>query len=94
MTDRRNEDQMNQPDQARQAYDILHAAYNEGVPGYGFAEMGRVFWTKFTDTNDVDEACHAAQAFSLRNETEILQPLYYGYANPVYTAAEICPLTR
>ncbi|NIS80379.1 MAG: hypothetical protein GTO14_09280 [Anaerolineales bacterium] len=85
---------LNQPEQARQAYDILHAAYSEGTPGFGYAEMGRVFWSKYMETGDVNEACLAAQTHATHDETEILDPLYYGYANLVYTAAEICPLTR
>lgn len=84
---------LDQIDEARQAFTILTEIYTDAPTGSTYAEMGRLFWSEFESTNDVTLACLAVQTFASQHETGILEPLYYGYANPVYTAREVCPFT-
>jgi len=69
----------------------LLSNYPPGSMGYDFAQMGEVFWTEYQATSEVNSACITAQAYANSHQETIIDALYFGYANPVYTAEDICP---
>ncbi len=77
---------------AQSAYQALRNAYPPASLGGAYGLLGQAFWTAYRSSDNVGLACAQAQAFAQANETAILQPLYFGYANPEYTAADICPV--
>lgn len=76
---------------AQVAYGILQNSAPEGAPGRAYAELATAFWDTYTATEDLAGACAAAQSFAATHPDEVLGPLYYGYANPTYTAKDVCP---
>ncbi|MEW6568024.1 MAG: hypothetical protein AB1449_07630 [Chloroflexota bacterium] len=76
---------------AQVVYGILQGSYPTGATGHAYAELAQAFWEEYGATGDVAAACLAAQAYAEAHPVEILEPLYYGYANPAYTAQDICP---
>jgi hypothetical protein len=60
-------------------------------PGSSYAAMAIAFWDEFGRTSNIDQACDVAVAFAITHTTEILDPLYFGYANPAYNASDLCP---
>jgi hypothetical protein len=84
--------QMGNAAAARSAYQALVSAYPPGSLGGAYRSLGQAFWTAYQASSNITLACAQAQAFAQANETTILQPLYFGYANPVYTAVDICPV--
>ncbi len=79
------------PASAEVHYQDLIDRHPPGAPGAGFAQMGRVFWEKFTSSGDLEAACAAAQRYAAANPAEVLDPLEYGYSNPTYSPAGLCP---
>ena len=79
---------------AERAYDELRGSHPAGSPGAGFAEMGAVFWEVWEETGKIEAGCAAARAFADAQPELVLQPLDYGYANPAYTAEDLCPLVE
>jgi hypothetical protein len=77
---------------AQSAYQALRTAYPPASLGGAYGLLGQAFWTVYQSNNNVGLACAQAQAFAQANVTTILQPLYFGYANPEYTAPDICPV--
>jgi hypothetical protein len=77
---------------AQAAYQDLRNTYPPASLGGAYGLLGQAFWTAYQSSNSLGIACGQAQAFAQANETTILQPLYFGYANPEYTAADICPI--
>ena len=75
---------------AQKAYGILQNQYLSGAAGQAYASMARAFWDTYTETNDQVQGCRAARDFAEAHPDEILTPLYFGYANPVYTPADVC----
>ncbi len=71
---------------------FLRAAYPPESPHHTYADMAESFWEAYQVSGDLREACLAAQSYALNNPEDILEPLYYGYANRTYLAADICPL--
>jgi hypothetical protein len=43
------------------------------------------------DGEDLAAGCTAAQVYAASHQGDVLGPLYYGYANPTYTEADLCP---
>jgi hypothetical protein len=84
--------QLNDEATALTDYQALHNAYPPASVGGAYGLLGKAFWTAYQSSGNIGLACAQAQAFAQANDTTILQPLYFGYANPVYTAADICPL--
>jgi hypothetical protein len=76
---------------AQVVYGILQNSYPAGAPGRAYAELGTDFWETYTASEDLAAACEAAQGYAAAHPDEVLAPLYYGYANPTYTAADLCP---
>ena len=77
---------------AQVALAALMAAMPAGSPGELYAELGRTFWATFQQSNDDALACAAAIAFAGNNPNTylVLGQDTYGYANPGYTADEMC----
>jgi hypothetical protein len=76
---------------ASKAYGILQNQYPAGTVGHAYAAMAQAFWETYTATDDPELGCQAARAFADVHADEIITPLYFGYANPVHTPADICP---
>jgi hypothetical protein len=70
---------------------FLQAAHPPSSPYHAYAEMAEGFWETFLFSGDIGEACLNAQSFALSNSDAVLLPLYYGYANRSYLAADLCP---
>jgi hypothetical protein len=70
----------------------MQAVIDADSLGEPFLEMAEIFYQIFQQTSDYQQACQSAQAFAAAHRTEILDPLYFGYANPTYTAEDLCPL--
>lgn len=79
---------------AQVALGILQNRFPSGSTGHAYAEMAHAFWQEYGAGSDLVAACLAAQAFAEAHPAEILDPLYYGYANPAYTPQGICPVLR
>ena len=71
---------------------FLQAAYPPSSPNHAFVDLVESFWEAYQISGDPGEACLAAQSYAINNPEAILEPLYYGYANRTYLAADICPL--
>jgi hypothetical protein len=82
---------MNDLGDAQVVYGILQNSYPAGAPGHAYAELGTAFWDLYSASEDLAASCQAARAYAEAHADEVLSPLYYGYANPTYTAAEVCP---
>jgi hypothetical protein len=76
---------------AQVVYGILQNSYPAGAPGRAYADLGTAFWERYSADEDLGAACQAAQAYAAAHPDDVLGPLYYGYANPTYTAADLCP---
>ncbi len=72
-------------------YERLRGIYVEG-PGSAYREMAELFWNSYESEENLSTACEAARNFAIARAAGILEPLYFGYSNPSYGAAEICPL--
>ncbi len=84
--------QLGDLDGAQAAYDSLVQNVSPEAPGSAFAELAEAFWTEYQAEADLSGACSAAQSFAITHSAEILDALYFGYANPSYGAADICPI--
>lgn len=78
-------------DLAGSAFQLLQEAYTAGA-GRPFADMAGKFWDAFLENGELNAGCLAAQTYAEQHPEDILDPLYYGYANPAYTVSDICPL--
>jgi len=76
---------------AQAAYLTLQNAYPPASPGGAYGLLGQAFWTAYQASGSLGLACAQAQAFAQANQSTILQPLDFGYANPTYSATDICP---
>lgn len=85
--------QMGDQGDAQVAYGILQNQYVSGSTGRAYADLAQAFWEIFSATSDVARSCQAARAFAEAHKTEVLDPLYFGYANPAYTPEDVCPAT-
>jgi LysM repeat protein len=73
---------------AAENIDQLVAAY----PDADFTALGRAWLEAFNATGDVVAACAAATAFAEANPATYESLSDYGYANPTFTAADLCPV--
>lgn len=83
---------MNDLGDAQVDYGILQNSYPAGSTGNAYAAMAQAFWEKYVPTADVAAACAAARDFASAHASEVLDPLYFGYSNPIYTASDVCPV--
>lgn len=70
--------------------DNLLAENPEGTPGAVYAAMGQAFMTEYLASRNPTTACQAAIAVA-SGRPESLSNLSYGYANPLYSLADLCP---
>jgi hypothetical protein len=54
--------------------------------------MAQAFWQAYTATDDLEVGCQAARDYAEAHADDVITPLYFGYANPVYTSADFCPV--
>lgn len=76
---------------AKVAYGILQNQYLGGSMGRAYAELATAFWDAYTPAGDLELGCRAARAFAEAHRTEVLDPLYFGYANPTFKPGDVCP---
>jgi hypothetical protein len=76
---------------ARVAYGILQNQYLDGSTGRAYADLATAFWEAYTLAGDLELGCREARAFAESHRAEILDPLFFGYANPTFTAGDVCP---
>ena len=76
---------------ARVAYGILQNEFVDGSTGQIYARLAKAFWDVFEQTADLRQSCLAARAFAEAHRTAVLDPLYFGYANPAFTPGDVCP---
>lgn len=67
------------------------SALNRGRAGSAFAEMAQLFWREYAASGDTGRACSAVTGYArgASSSYEVLNS--FGYANPTYTAADLCP---
>jgi hypothetical protein len=76
---------------ARSSYNAMVEA-SMGVPeADDYVTMARLL-VEAPDTLDLPVICAAVRQFAAGHQAQILNPLYYGYDNPVYSADDLCPL--
>lgn len=80
-----------QADLAQKAYDTLQSDHPRGANGQSYATMGASFWRTYQSSSDISTACRDAASYASANSATILDPLYFGYANPTYQATDMCP---
>jgi len=83
--------QMGDQGDAQVAYGILQNQYAPGSVGRAYADLARAFWETWTAGGDLTQSCSAARAFAAAHTTAVLDPLYFGYANPAYAPVDVCP---
>jgi hypothetical protein len=68
----------------------LETAYPSAI----YAQIADVWWAAYQPTQDMAAACAAVSAFvSLPAHSEAFEMLVdYGYGNPSFTAADVCPI--
>jgi hypothetical protein len=76
---------------ARVAYGILQNQYLDGSTGRAYAELATAFWDAYSLADEVETGCRAARAFAEAHRAQVLDPLSFGYANPAFTPADVCP---
>jgi hypothetical protein len=76
---------------AQSAFQRLQASFPPGSTGDGYAVMGEAFWNEYERSRDLASACEAAQRYAGTHKTQVIEPLTFGYANPTYTPADLCP---
>ncbi len=84
---------LGQEDLASITFDLLGQYHPTSTDGHIFVELSNTFRTGFTN-NGLTGGCEAAQEFAVDYAEEILLPLSsatFGYANPDYLPADICP---
>lgn len=79
---------------AEETHNFLQEAYPDPVLGSKYSSLAREFWDPYQSGAGLDRACRIAQAYALEHPADILEPLYYGYANKQYLAFDICPFTQ
>jgi hypothetical protein len=84
---------MNEISQAETTHSSIMTNYPAGSPDSDFARMADAFWNEYQSSRDIGSACLVAQSFADSHPETIMEPLYYGYANPTYEATAICPFT-
>jgi tetratricopeptide (TPR) repeat protein len=65
--------------------------FDELVPGIEFAQMAEFFWREFSVNRDVVRACEIVVGYARANPAAFEVLNSFGFANPQYTAADMCP---
>jgi hypothetical protein len=83
--------QMGDPASAQSEYELLQAEYLPGRPGYDVAVMADTFWTAYAAADSVPAGCSAIVAAASAGSSVLEFLNSYGYANPIWQAADLCP---
>lgn len=73
---------------------FLRSAVQPEDLGAPYLEVAEAFWSSYGATDSLAAACLSAQSYAAAHPEGVLDPLYFGYANPVYRPQDICPLTE
>lgn len=60
-------------------------------PGGAFVEMANLFWREFEADRNIVTACQAVRNYARANPASYSVLNDFGYANPTYTAPDLCP---
>lgn len=80
-------------DQVETAIDLFQGAviaYASNPETTPFVEMGEAYWDAFGVSQSAAEACRAARSFASAHAEQVLETLYFGYANPSYAPDDVC----
>ena len=70
----------------------LQSDFPAGTAGASVSSLAQTFWAQVLDTGNIAYGCQAIrQTSQMEDVLAFLND--YGYANPVYTAQDICPFT-
>jgi len=75
-------------------YDTLQEKFPSGTVGHPYAELARVFWEEYEESQTMSTACAQAIDFASAHRGDILTPLsseYYYYAVRHNQPEDICP---
>ena len=61
------------------------------LPGSGFVEMARLFWREYSASADLARACQVVTGYARAAPSSFEVLNSFGYANPTYTAPDLCP---
>ncbi|MDX1601166.1 MAG: hypothetical protein R3191_06600 [Anaerolineales bacterium] len=81
-----------QLDTVQQWLDELRATTESGGPGAAYVSLAETLWNEYQRSGDFTTACRAAREYAAAQSAQILDPLYFGYANPTYSAEDMCVL--
>jgi hypothetical protein len=93
-----------QVDNARDTYDTLYNAYYDTTedddgptlllePGVAIFQMADLWWTTYLETEEPGLACEAVTTYVRSNPSAIEVLNSFGFANPSYSAVDVCPVT-
>ena len=77
-----------QPDGAVENISQLQQAYPDAV----FTKLGQAWLSGYQSSGDIATACSAATQFAKDNPESYTSLSDYGYANPTFDAADLCPV--
>jgi hypothetical protein len=76
-------------------YDTLLDLFPEAAVGRQFVDLATAFWTEYSASGDLTQACGKAIDFAESHDSTVLSPLgkdFYGLGQREYQAEDICPL--
>lgn len=85
--------QLEDREQAEHYLEFLRSAVQPDGPGAPYLGLAEAFWSAYQLTESLTAACLEAQAYAAAHREGVLDPLYFGYANPDYSPEDVCPLT-
>lgn len=66
---------------------LEYASDPETMP---YVELTESYWQSYQSTQSTLDACLTARSFASAHSGQVLEPLYFGYANPSYSAQDVC----
>jgi hypothetical protein len=76
---------------AQTEYNLLLTEYTPGSPGYEVAVMAETFWTAYGGSVSLSGGCAAVVAAAGGGDPVLAFFNSYGYANPAWEPADLCP---
>jgi hypothetical protein len=76
---------------AKAGFEIMRGAYEMSASSAAYVSLSAEMLEAFMRTNDLSESCRHIEGYVMDHEQALVTPLYFGYGNPTYTAADICP---
>lgn len=77
---------------AENTFASLQNDFPLGAQGAAFTALAEAFWNEYAPNGDIVAGCSAAQSYAQSHSETVIDSLYFGYANPIYEAEDICPL--